>query len=204
MLFFIWYIECVFMKYEIIIERKKAMSKINMVTGGVASGKSRWAATYFAACDNVLYMCVRDELDKEVADRIKWNCDHRSTEWVIKCGFTLDDAETERHKFFIFDDVASYTSRYIGALGLSEADMTAYKKKEVQTGIINDITALISRVQVREGNMIIITSEMGFSPEPVSIEQRFFRDVLGGVNQRISNVASDVYLSVSGIQTKIK
>ncbi len=41
------------------------MSKKIMITGGAASGKSRWAATYLRACDNVLYWSVSDTMDAD-------------------------------------------------------------------------------------------------------------------------------------------
>ncbi len=180
------------------------MAKINFITGGVSSGKSRWAVSYFAACDNVLYMCTAHELNKEIADRIKWNGEHNFVEWIIMTDFSLDDVEIDKHKFLIFDDLATYTSLTIEKMCPSEDDMTPEKKKEIQTKIIEDISNLISRVQVNDATMTIISSEMGFSVNPVSKEQKFFRDVLGSVNQRIANLSSEVFLSVSGVQFKIK
>ena len=54
------------------------------------------------------------------------------------------------------------------------------------------------------GALVIITLEPGFSVMPLSSEQTSFRDILGAVNQRIANTAQEVYLSVSGIQFRIK
>ena len=47
------------------------MSKTILITGGAASGKSRWAVSYLAACDYVLYLRTADEVDKDTLGRIE-------------------------------------------------------------------------------------------------------------------------------------
>ena len=180
------------------------MAKISLITGGSRSGKSRWAASYFEACDNVLYMCVPEEMDPDISERIRWSNEHHFVEWVIKKGFDINDPEIEMHKFYIFDDIATFTSKRINEMCPDVEAATPEIKKEIQRTIIDDISDLISRVQVNDGNMIIITFEPGYSVIPDNPQQRFFRDILSGVNQRIANISSEVYLSVSGIQFKIK
>ena len=82
--------------------------------------------------------------------------------------------------------------------------MTHETKKELQKKIVEEFSDLISRVQVIDGNMIMITIDPGFSVMPLDPAQKFFRDVLNGVNQRIANISSEVYMSISGIQYRIK
>ena len=180
------------------------MAKINLITGGSGSGKSRWAASYFAACDNVLYMCVPEEMDPDISERIRWSNEHNYVEWVIKTSFDINDPEIDMHKFYIFDDVATYTYNAMKAACPDPQDMTPEIKREIQKNVINDISDLISRVQINDGNMIIITIETGFSARPDDLEQFNFREILSGVNQRIANISSEVYMSISGIQYKIK
>ena len=180
------------------------MAKITLITGGAGSGKSRWAASYFAECDNVLYMCIPEEMDPDIAERIRWSNEHNYVEWDIMPGFNITDQSVETHKFFIFDDVAYYVSEAIKKACPSADLMTHDKKKELQKQIVEDISDLVSRVQVIDGNMIIITIDPGFSVMPLDPEQKFFRDVLNGVNQRIAHISSEVYMSISGIQYRIK
>lgn len=63
------------------------MSKKIMITGGAASGKSRRAATYLRACDNVLYRSVSDNMDADTRKRIDHDCEANDVEWVIRTGF---------------------------------------------------------------------------------------------------------------------
>lgn len=180
------------------------MAKIIFITGGAASGKSRWAVSYFSACDNVLYMCTAPEMDKDISERIRWNNEHNYVEWVVKPGFKMDDAEISEHKFFIYDSIARYTSDTINAMCPDPEKMTDELQKEIEKKIIGDFTELIDKIKDVDGNMIMITIETGFSVCPESKSQVIFRDILGNVNQRIANISSEVYLSASGIQFKIK
>ncbi len=63
---------------------------------------------------------------------------------------------------------------------------------------------LIDRVKEIEGTLLILSLETGFSVCPEKQEQVMFREILGNVNQRIANMCTDVYMSASGIQFKIK
>ena len=62
----------------------------------------------------------------------------------------------------------------------------------------------MDKVMEVNGAMVIITVEPGFSVYPMDNEQSSFIDIMGAVNQRIANTAQEVYLSVSGIQYKLK
>jgi adenosylcobinamide kinase/adenosylcobinamide-phosphate guanylyltransferase len=62
----------------------------------------------------------------------------------------------------------------------------------------------MNKVEELNGALVIITIEPGFSVMPLNSAQTAFRDIMGFVNQRIANTAQEVYLSVSGIQFKIK
>ncbi len=59
------------------------MSKSLLITGGAASGKSRWAATYFSACDYVLYLKAGGEVDSDTLRRIEFSNHQNGVEWDI-------------------------------------------------------------------------------------------------------------------------
>ena len=63
---------------------------------------------------------------------------------------------------------------------------------------------MIDAIKEKDGSMIIITLETGFSVIPENRAQAVFRVILGNVNQRIANISDEVYFSASGIQFKIK
>ncbi|MGN0675016.1 MAG: bifunctional adenosylcobinamide kinase/adenosylcobinamide-phosphate guanylyltransferase [Oscillospiraceae bacterium] len=181
------------------------MSKTILVTGGAASGKSRWTVSYFSACDYVLYLCVTDKVDADTLHRIEYGNKQNFVEWDIKtnadnnlAGFVTD------HKFVILDNLAAYVSKVIGNMCPNPDDMTPELKKSIEKKVISDISDLYDEVMAIDGSMITITLETGFSVMPNNREQQNFREILGTVNQRIANMSNEVYLSASGIQFRIK
>ncbi len=181
------------------------MAKTMLITGGAASGKSRWAVSYFSACDYVLYLCVTGAVDNDTMHRIEYGNKQNFVEWDIKtnANSNLADYVTD-HKFVILDNLAAYTSKVISDMCPNPDDMTVELKKDIEKKIIEDISAIYDQVMVIDGSMITITLETGFSVMPDNREQQNFREILGTVNQRVANMSNEVYLSASGIQFKIK
>lgn len=181
------------------------MSKTILVTGGASSGKSRWAVTYLAACDYVLYMSPSEKVSGDTLNRIDYVCSKNFVEWDIRPGITESPEENiADHKFVIFDSLASYTSAAINRMCPDTAEITDETEKKIEKSIVEDISAMFDKIADIDGTMVIITLETGFSTTPESRSQAVFRKILGNVNQRIANMCSEVYLSASGIQFKIK
>ncbi|MCI9408537.1 MAG: hypothetical protein HFJ89_01830 [Oscillospiraceae bacterium] len=181
------------------------MSKTILITGGASSGKSRWATTYLAACDYVLYLCAAERVDADTLKRIEYDNKKNSVEWDIKPGIAENPAENfTDHKFVIFDSLASYTSEIIKKMCPDLSKITHDKKKEIEKRIVEDVTNMFDSIMTIDGTMVIITLETGFSITPDNHDQAVFRKILGVVNQRIANMCNEVYLSASGIQFKIK
>lgn len=181
------------------------MSKTILITGGAASGKSRWAASYLAACDYVLYLRVADAVDADTLQRIEYGNKQNFVEWDIETGVTEAPAELfTDHKFVVFDSLAAYTSHTIKTMCPDISQLDENMKKEIEKKIISDVTEMYDKIMVIDGTMIVITLETGFSVTPENREQTLYREILGAVNQRIANMSNEVYLSASGIQFKIK
>ncbi len=180
------------------------MAKISFITGGIASGKTRWAISYFEACDNVLYLCVDDAMDSEIMDRIQFSNQTHKVEWDIQTGVQDLLAPLQHHPFVILDNLAAYVSRAMRTQCPDSAAMTDPQQHQIEQTCIDEICALMQAVKDMDGNLLIISIETGFSVCPQSEEQIRFRKILGAVNQRIANLSTDVYLSASGIQFKIR
>ena len=181
------------------------MSKTILVTGGAASAQSRWAVSYLAACDYVLYLAVADEVDHDTMGRIEYGNKHNFVEWDIKTGAVKAPTEfITDHKFVIFDSLAAYTSKVMNDMCPDLSKIDEQTKKDIEKKIIADISEMYDKIMVIDGTMITITLETGFSVTPENHDQAVFREILGNVNQRIANMSNEVYLSASGIQFKIK
>lgn len=180
------------------------MARIILVTGGAASGKSRWAVSQFAACDNVLYICPR-KLDEDTRNRIEFSNKKNYVEWDIHEDVVSDPKSLiNRHKFVVFDGLEDYTEVVISQMCSDVSQLNTEMEKEIEKRIIDDVLGMHDEIRLIEGDVVIISVETGFSVEPQDPVERSKRKILGVVNQRIANTSSDVYLSASGIQFKIK
>lgn len=181
------------------------MSKNILITGGAASGKTRWAVSYLAACDYVLYLRTGDAVDADTLNRIQYGNKQHGVEWDIVTDVVSDPSQYfTDHKFVIFDSLALYTSKTIKRMCPNSDEMTEEQRKEIERAVISDVTTMLEAIKEKGGNMIIITLETGFSVNPENRSQALFRVILGNVNQRIANTCDEVYFSASGIQFKIK
>lgn len=181
------------------------MSKSLLITGGAASGKSRWAVTYFAACDYVLYLKSGGTVDSDTLRRIEYSNKQHGVEWDIE---NTNDANLAGkigdHKFVILDSLSSYASVVLNEMCPDEEKLDEVMKKSIEKRVINSIMEMRERIEENGGNMIVITLETGFSVTPQNHTQAVFREIIGSVNQRIANTSDEVYFSASGIQFKIK
>ncbi|MCL2078074.1 MAG: bifunctional adenosylcobinamide kinase/adenosylcobinamide-phosphate guanylyltransferase [Oscillospiraceae bacterium] len=180
------------------------MSKITFITGGAASGKSRCAISYFASCDNVLYMFISKHIDEETKKRIEYNCEKNDVTWDIATGAEDLISMVTGRKFTILDNLGAYVNKVKSKICPNIEDMDDEVKRDIEKQAIKDISELIDFVRDANANLLIISTELGFGPTPLDKDQRYFREILGNVNQRIANISTDVYLSTSGVPFKIK
>ena len=180
------------------------MAKIIFVTGGAQSGKARWAVNYFGVCDDVMYMCVYDSLEKDIADRINFNCEKNAINWNISPNANNLDELVKGHKFAILDNIGEYTNRLIKEKCPDLGTITPEARKEIEKQVVDEITELIWQVKEINGVLLIISLELGLCPVPCEPDKRVYRKMMGNINQRIAGQASEVYLMVSGIASKIK
>ena len=181
------------------------MGRTYLITGGSASGKSRWAISYFKHCDNVLYINTGDKLDEDTAHRLEYSNKTTGVKWdVLNQKKNPVTAIKSDHLLYIFDGLAGYTQNMIMDMCYDPEHITPEQSKEVEKKVISEITEMMNKVNEVDGNLIIITVETGFSVRPNVKSQMAFRDILGAVNQRVANTADEVYMSISGIQMQIK
>ena len=67
----------------------------------------------------------------------------------------------------------------------------------------NQVNELINIVNKFE-NVIIVSNELGMGIVPSYSLGRYFREIAGKMNQKIAEIADEVYFVVSGIPMKIK
>lgn len=181
------------------------MSKTIFVTGGYKSGKSRWAVSYLEKCDNVLYLVTSALPDPDSLHRLEVSNEMNFVKWDVEIG--VDGTLTEYvkdHKFVVLDSLAGYTLNRVRILTGGKVDISDDERHEITKQISGEVQDLYDLLAVNGADGIVLSIETGFSIDPGDPMMKLCKQILGAVNQRVANMSSDVYLSVSGIQFKIK
>jgi adenosylcobinamide kinase/adenosylcobinamide-phosphate guanylyltransferase len=78
------------------------------------------------------------------------------------------------------------------------------KVNRVERRVLDIVSAGIEGIKKRAEAAILVTNEVGMGVVPSFPLGRLYRDLMGAVNQLVSEEADEVYLLLSGIQLKIK
>lgn len=183
------------------------MSKIITVSGGISSGKSKFAEkiAIFSGKKRV-YIATSEITDDDMRVKIQKHIDSRNGKFdtienfdeidkiiqKLDCDVCMIDCVTnminnimyhsnidfERCSNEIFDDFCDKMKSYVSNI--------SYEMKK------NDIT------------FVIVTNEMGLSVIPMGRYTRRFIQLQGEINQIICSASDEVYFVISGIENRIK
>ncbi|MFN8638366.1 MAG: bifunctional adenosylcobinamide kinase/adenosylcobinamide-phosphate guanylyltransferase [Dehalococcoidia bacterium] len=175
------------------------MGAVLFVTGGARSGKSAFAQRLAeASARPVVFVATMEPLDAELAERVARHRSARPASWrTIEEPFDLGRAlvACERDACVLLDCLSLWVTNRMMPLGDPPAlDALAALESELDS----DIDALLETQSAREGELIVVTNEVGGGVVPPSALGRAYRDLLGRTNQRFSAGASRAWLLVAG------
>lgn len=172
------------------------MGKIIFITGGVRSGKSKYAIKLAKnTTGKVVFLATGTAKDGEMKKRIKGHRESRPGEWR-----TMEEAKDIASillnirppcKIVIIDCLTFFISNLL-LDGVDEKTILERIKKIVEIILEVNYTTIVVSNEV--GGGIVPDNELG----------RRFRDVVGLANQIMASSAQEVYLVVSGMPIKIK
>jgi adenosylcobinamide kinase / adenosylcobinamide-phosphate guanylyltransferase len=170
--------------------------KIIFVTGGVRSGKSRFAQEIAKKFPGPkAYLATAQALDEEMQKRINRHRKSRPRDWM-----TLEEPvhipeviqrEGKRFDIILLDCLTLWLSNLMTA-GWSERKILA------------ETDRLLRAARTSSASFIFVSNEVGLGIVPENPAGRFFRDVSGMIHQRVARVADEVYFLVCGLPRKIK
>ncbi|MCZ0936318.1 MAG: bifunctional adenosylcobinamide kinase/adenosylcobinamide-phosphate guanylyltransferase [Gemmatimonadetes bacterium] len=177
------------------------MMELVLVTGGVRSGKSRWAQGEALARggEEVTVIATAEAVDDEMRDRIAAHRRDRPAGWhtieaPARAGEAIVAAGTDT---VLLDCVTVLTGMAIGRSG-ADAEAAALGAMAAEIDGILDARA------ARTGLLIVVTNEVGWSVHPPTALGRWYQDGLGIANQRLAAAADRVVLMVSGLELRLK
>ena len=206
--------------------------KITFIIGGARSGKSSFALKDASKIKGLkAYIATAEALDDEMKERIEKHKIERGHEWdtfeePLKISSLLSDIK-DRYDVILLDCLTLWLSNIL-ARGQKTDDRgqmtedtsqkpvsgvvqgsTDYKTQTAEDGIqkfIDDLQKLKKRTRNPKSETLffIVSNEVGTGIVPENKLARQFRDLAGTLNQKVAEIADEVYLVTAGIPVKIK
>jgi len=153
---------------------------ITLVLGGARSGKSALAERLAATLpEPVTYVATAFVADADMAARVATHQARRPPSWrTVEAGLDLVETVAELEGSVLLDSLGTWLA--------------------AAPGFEVDVAALGCVVQLRRGDTVIVSEEVGWGVHPGTESGRRFRDALGEVNQAMAAIADDVFLVVAG------
>jgi adenosylcobinamide kinase/adenosylcobinamide-phosphate guanylyltransferase len=167
------------------------------VTGGVRSGKSRYAESLIAADLPAAYLTpgypADPKADLEWAERVANHQRLRSSLWETVETLELAEALRQTTKPVLIDCLGIWVTRTIDQLEGWERPTAQW-----QPALEEKVSQLAAAVREHSNDVVLVTNEIGWGVVPPYQAGRIFADELGRTNQRIAAVCDRVVLLVAG------
>jgi adenosylcobinamide kinase / adenosylcobinamide-phosphate guanylyltransferase len=167
----------------------------HLVLGGVRSGKSAFAQEQIAACGKpVCYVATSQVWDKDMADRVRLHKDNRPSEWQL--------IEEPLALASVLNSLNSPDQAVI--VECFTLWMTNLLCLEDETRLEDEKQALLKAVEVFEGDLILVSSEVGLGIMPMNALARRFGDEAGTMNQALAKLTDRVTFVAAGLPLPLK
>jgi adenosylcobinamide kinase / adenosylcobinamide-phosphate guanylyltransferase len=168
-----------------------------LITGGVRSGKSRYAEAFAAKLGGtVRYVApgYPPGEDAEWAQRVAAHRARRPPHWetVETADVASVLAAAAVGEVLLVDCLTTWLTRQLDEAG-------AWAEDAGWAGRVDDATdRLVAAWSTIAASAVAVTNEIGLGVVPATASGRLFRDRLGTLNQRIAAASDRVYLVVAG------
>ncbi|WUH96522.1 bifunctional adenosylcobinamide kinase/adenosylcobinamide-phosphate guanylyltransferase [Spirillospora sp. NBC_00431] len=161
-----------------------------LLLGGARSGKSAEAELRLAACPDVVYVATGPaaEDDPGWAQRVAAHRLRRPAWW--RTVETTDLVGVLKHETgaVLVDGIGTW-------LAAAMDETAAWEDHTLVRPLLDD---LVSAWRDTEARVVAVSDEVGLALVPTTVSGRAFRDVLGGLNQRLAAESEEAALVVAG------
>ena len=171
----------------------QSLPPVSLVLGGARSGKSGHAERITVAHPRgCVYVATAEIGDDEMAERVRKHQVRREAHWrTVEAPLEIGAAivvETEQGAAVLVDCLTLWLSNLMAA----ERDPA----KETEE--------LIRTLGQAGGPVVFVSNEVGLGIVPDNALARAFRDHAGRLNQRIAEIANDVFFVAAGLPLRLK
>lgn len=185
------------------------MSKIITVTGGARSGKSSFGEDLLKKSQgNKGYIATATPFDDGMKDRIKKHQASRPKAWkTFELPYEVSShiyEISESCDIAILDCITVFSSNILFEKEYDWEQISYEKISLLEDKIIEEIQQIIKNARQYNLDLVIITNEVGSGIVPGNRLSRVYRDIAGRINQKLSELSDEVYVTISGIPLKLK
>lgn len=169
------------------------MSRLTLITGGAASGKSSHALELAASHGaHVLFVATCLPRDDEMRAKVQRHRLERPSSWTT--------VEVTRGLARAFSP--GFDAAVVDCLTLLVSQMLV--EELADSDILAEVDSLCRAACAADYPIIVVTNEVGCGIVPDNALARRFRDLAGRANRLVAQAADEVVLLVSGIPMRIK
>ena len=195
------------------------MGEITLITGGARSGKSAFAESLLDTEAKINYIATNcTAQDEEMENRVLLHQKRRSKNWQTTETF-LDIADLFQQKqvsAHLLDCATMLTTNFFFHLMKERfgedfkvideeiAKLSESAKADIEAEILTEWHKILMAAKKSSSQLIVVSNEVGLGIVPENSFSRWFRDVLGHVNQSLGKEADAAFLVIAGIPMKIK
>ncbi len=166
-----------------------------LVTGGVRSGKSRYAESLLGDAEAVTYLAAGYPADHDVewSARVAAHRLRRPAGWKTVEALDVARALRDSDTAVLIDCLGTWLTRTIDSWQgweFTDADLAPRLER---------VTAdLVAAIVDHEHDVVIVSNEVGWGVVPEHRAGRIFADHLGRINQQVGAACDDIVLMVAG------
>lgn len=180
------------------------MAKVILVLGGARSGKSAYAvrrAQESFPRSAAVFIATAEPKDEEMKRRIDRHRSTRPSQWLTVEAPRDLPTQVVRYSespLILIDDITLWLSNTL------EEALGRGNYPAAEQVVMQQVGALAEALKLCTGKVVIVSNEVGMGMVPLTPLGRAFQDLLGLANQRLAEIAQEVYLMWAGIPLRIK
>ncbi|USG63350.1 bifunctional adenosylcobinamide kinase/adenosylcobinamide-phosphate guanylyltransferase [Brevibacillus ruminantium] len=181
---------------------------IALITGGVRSGKSRFATRYAAHLGQQgIFVATAVPFDDEMTERVR--CHQREREQSAFYWKNVEKPYDLSEFFHVWrrdsEHNAKQTVVLVDCLTVWLSNwLLRYENDQPSQNVTKKIDELVGAIQDFPGTLLLVTNEVGYGLVPEYALGRYFRDLAGILNQRMATISDQVFLVTAGIPLEVK
>lgn len=165
-----------------------------LVTGGVRSGKSAHAESLLVG-RSVTYVAPGPMVDDtDWAARVADHQARRPSTWsTVETHDLAAAVGSAADRPMLIDCLGTWLNAYLDGAGLWEAP-----SDQAAAAVTAELDLIVAALSDHQGEVVVVTNEVGLGVVPEHRSGRLFRDLLGLTNQRVAAACDEVHLVIAG------